>query len=133
MRTDRPLTTIETPSTARVFGGTSRGVPLSQPPTSQFAVQPCGDGDVVLLATGEIDLVAKEAFDESLRLALEATDRRLIVDLSGVEFMDSTALNSLVRAQSTMNDGARITLRGAKPSAKRVFEIAGLMNYFTVE
>ena len=56
------------------------------------------DGKLVLVAAGEIDLSNIEAFDEALTTATtEAVsgDQTLTVDLSGVEYLDSAAINAL--------------------------------------
>ena len=101
--------------------------------TPQFAVEQSGNGEVTVLATGDIDLLSKDAFNESLDRALEAADHKLVIDLSGVDFLDSTALNSLVRVHSTMRDGCELALRGAKANARRVLEVSGLAPFFVLE
>ncbi|MDP7701154.1 MULTISPECIES: STAS domain-containing protein [unclassified Mycobacterium] len=56
------------------------------------------DGELVLKATGEIDLSNIDAFDRALtKAATEAAggDRKLTVDLSAVEYLDSAAVNAL--------------------------------------
>jgi anti-anti-sigma factor len=57
-----------------------------------------GDGKLVLIAVGEIDLSNIDAFDQALSTATaEAAggDETLTVDLSGVEYLDSAAINAL--------------------------------------
>ncbi|MEV4319477.1 STAS domain-containing protein [Actinocrispum sp. NPDC049592] len=46
------------------------------------------DGTVVLLATGEIDMTNSDVLTE----AIEGTPGRVVVDLSGVEYIDSAGL-----------------------------------------
>jgi anti-anti-sigma factor len=56
------------------------------------------DGKLVLTAVGEIDLSNIDAFDQALSTATaEAAggDETLTVDLSGVEYLDSAAINAL--------------------------------------
>lgn len=56
------------------------------------------NGEPVLLAVGEIDLSNIDAFDRALTAAaIEAAggDRKLRVDLSAVEYLDSAAINAL--------------------------------------
>ncbi|MEA2484872.1 MAG: hypothetical protein QOC55_2819, partial [Thermoleophilaceae bacterium] len=57
------------------------------------------EGGLVLTATGEIDLSNVEPFSQALITAVadaDSTDeQRLVVDLSGVEYLDSAAVNVL--------------------------------------
>jgi anti-anti-sigma factor len=56
------------------------------------------DGELVLSATGEIDLSNIDAFDRALTAAAaEAAggDAQVTVDLSAVEYLDSAAINAL--------------------------------------
>jgi anti-anti-sigma factor len=56
------------------------------------------DGKLVLIAAGEIDLSNIEAFDHALSTATTEAVRSgasLTVDLSGVEYLDSSAINAL--------------------------------------
>ncbi|GFG50280.1 anti-anti-sigma factor [Mycolicibacterium agri] len=55
-----------------------------------------GDGTVVLTATGEIDLSNINVFTEALSAAARDNDgASLTVDLRGVEYLDSGAINVL--------------------------------------
>ena len=56
------------------------------------------DGKLVLTATGEIDLSNVDTFDDALTAAVTETaggGGTLTVDLSGVEYLDSAAVNVL--------------------------------------
>ena len=55
------------------------------------------DGASVLTATGEIDMSNVDAFADGRRGRRDAASRRrrLTVDLSGVEYLDSAAINAL--------------------------------------
>ena len=58
-----------------------------------FATGPGPDGAVVLAATGEIDMSNAEAFSAALTAGREqAADGTLVVDLTGVEYLDSAGL-----------------------------------------
>ena len=72
----------------------------SSEPPQRFGVSRIvlGDRTCVVVVAGEIDLVTAPAFRDALTAAVEdeSTDG-IVVDLSGVTFLDSTALNALVR------------------------------------
>jgi len=57
-----------------------------------------GDGKLVLIAAGEIDLSNIDAFNGALTAAITeagSSGALLTVDLSGVEYLDSAAINAL--------------------------------------
>jgi anti-anti-sigma factor len=53
---------------------------------------------VVVKAVGELDLHTAGVLDEALREAVAAQAPVIVVDLSGVDFMDSTGLSVIVAA-----------------------------------
>ncbi len=56
------------------------------------------DGKLVLIAVGEIDLSNIDVFDQALSTAMAeaaGSGETLTVDLSGVEYLDSAAINAL--------------------------------------
>jgi anti-anti-sigma factor len=87
------------------------------------------DGVLVLTATGEIDLSNVDTFDGALTTAVTETvagGGRLTVDLSGVEYLDSAAVNVLFPHA----DHIRLI---AHPFLIRVFTISGLAELADVE
>src|SRR5438270_9304764 len=54
-----------------------------------------GDEHVVALY-GELDIAGVEALDEELRRVAQTAVPRVVIDLSGLEFMDSTGLRCLL-------------------------------------
>ncbi len=88
---------------------------------------------VVLALIGELDLDTTPELDEQLR-KIGAEPRRLLIDLSGLEFMDSTGLGSIVRAQRFADsNGHRLTLRRGQHQVQRLFELTGVLERFTFE
>jgi anti-anti-sigma factor len=86
------------------------------------------DGTVVLIARGEIDLSNIVAFADALRDASSAPGdgAAFTVDLSGVEYLDSGAINAL------FGHADRIRLI-ANPILMPVLTICGLTDVATVE
>ena len=86
------------------------------------------DGAIVLRATGEIDLSNVDSFDEALGTAVtESSEAALLtVDLSGVEYLDSAAVNVL------FPHADRIRLI-AHPFLIRVFAVSGLSELAAIE
>ena len=84
-------------------------------------------GPVVVGVTGELDV----ATTPELRDCLAGVDGDVVVDLSGVTFMDSTALGALVSATNRSREqGATFTLRGESAFVHRLLKVAGLDDFF---
>ena len=78
----------------------------------------------VIAAIGDLDLSSVAALDAEVR-AVEATDvDQIIIDLSGVTFMDSTGLRLLVQADARSRaDSNRLRLVRGSRRVQRVFEL----------
>jgi anti-anti-sigma factor len=88
-----------------------------------------GDGNLVLIATGEIDLNNIEAFNQALTASTAsavATGARLTVDLTAVEYLDSAAINALY------NVADHIHLI-ANPVLMRSLAVSGLAELVIIE
>ena len=95
------------------------------PPEFHLAEQRV-DGRVVVAARGEIDLATVGALDAAVARALASDARDLWIDLTGVEFIDSTGLTAIVRAHKGLNDGRRLVVICPPGPARRAFEVSGL-------
>lgn len=89
------------------------------------------EGSATLVLVGEVDPHTTDQLDAAID---EALDRHLVLDLSGVTFIDSAGLRSMIRAQRLCEqvDGS-LVLRAPRPSTMRVLEITGLTDELTVE
>jgi len=84
-------------------------------------------GPVVVGVKGELDV----ATTPELRECLAGVDGDVVVDLSGVTFMDSTALGALVAATNRSREqGATLMLRGESAFVSRLLKVAGLGDFF---
>lgn len=78
----------------------------------------------VLPAAGEFDLSNSEAFEAAISQGLDGTPA-LVLDLTAVEYVDSTILGVLARQRTAA--GPRLQIVGPRsPKVRRVFEITGL-------
>ena len=90
------------------------------------------DGAVVIHVEGDLDVYRaprlKEVLDE-----LVAGGGRLILDLSGVHFIDSTALGVLVGAhQETQSNDGGFCLVVDDPFLLKIFHITGFDGVFSI-
>ncbi len=84
-------------------------------------------GRTIVAATGEVDVYTAPVLDEALSGVVSGGATRVVVDLSGVDFLDSTGLSVLVKALKRVRDadGSLDVVVTAERVAK-VFRITGL-------
>jgi anti-sigma B factor antagonist len=83
-------------------------------------------GDVAVVAlTGELDVAGASLLEHELdRIAADHDASSLVLDLSGLDFMDSTGLRLVVLAdERARSEGRRLVLVRGRPDVQRVFEI----------
>jgi anti-sigma B factor antagonist/stage II sporulation protein AA (anti-sigma F factor antagonist) len=80
----------------------------------------------VVALEGELDLAGVQAVQDEMRRVEAADARRIVVDLSGLEFMDSTGLRTMLQidARSRANGERVVFLRGGPP-VQRLFTTTG--------
>lgn len=88
------------------------------------------DGTIVLTIEGELDLASAPNLKWELAQALRGESVRAVLDMSGVTFIDSTALGVLVGAKRNLPPGSRMAIWGARPDVHAVFELTGLDTTF---
>jgi anti-sigma B factor antagonist len=83
-------------------------------------------------AVGDIDISSVAPLHAALELAAEPGSR-VIVDLSGVEFIDSSGIAALVRAvESSREFGSEFRIDAVNPWIRKIFEIVGLTEHFGI-
>ncbi|MFB7252989.1 STAS domain-containing protein [Streptomyces nojiriensis] len=90
------------------------------------------DGAVVLTLAGELDHDTAQPLRDALDEAL-APGRRLLVDMAGLGFCDSTGLNVLLNTRLAAQEaGAGLELAGLHGPVARMFRITGADGVFPV-
>jgi anti-sigma B factor antagonist len=89
---------------------------------------------IVLVLTGEIDLYTAPRLQAELTGALAAAGpARIVVDMSAVEFCDSTGMNVLLAAHRLAAErGGELVLAAPRPALRKILEVTGLQSVFTV-
>ncbi len=95
------------------------------------------DGVCVVKPVGDLDIVTSRELDEALS-RLRKTHKHLVLDLSGVEFMDTSSLAVIVGHWKSLEEAAgSLALAGARYQSTKSLWITGLADriplYQTVE
>lgn len=91
-------------------------------------------GDIPIVAvSGEVDVYSAPALKDNITELLQSGVTTLIVDLSGVAFLDSTGLGALVEARAATSDaGGSLPIVCSQERILKLFTITGLDGVFTI-
>jgi anti-sigma B factor antagonist len=109
-------------------------IQTSQPSSGGFGViqsQPDERTSVVALE-GELDLERAPALKWALVDSLDAGFKQIVVDLTQVRFMDSTALSVLVGVNKSLDVGARLAIVCVNTNVLKIFELSGMDGTFAI-
>jgi anti-sigma B factor antagonist len=100
---------------------------------SAAGATPERDRSNVLPLKGEIDLHVSPSVTASLNSMIEKKPQRLVVDLSGVSYIDSAGLAALIGAmQKVEGYGGKFLLAGLQETVRSIFEISRLDQVFQI-
>jgi anti-sigma B factor antagonist len=100
--------------------------PYNASEAHRLQVDPCPieDGIAVVRLRGEADLHTAPILREALNEAIEQTPRMLIVDMTGVTFIDSMMLGVLLSAtRRARPEGTDLRIVIDDPHVRRIFEL----------
>lgn len=102
--------------------------------TNQGIASTSSQGDVTVVEVhGDVDFSRSPELRQDLLRALESGPTKLVVDLSGVGYMDSSGVATLIEAlQAQHRAGRKMLLCGLQPRVRGIFEIARLTSVFTI-
>jgi stage II sporulation protein AA (anti-sigma F factor antagonist) len=92
-----------------------------------------GDGVRVVALTGELDFLSASDLGARLSDLRGQTGNAVVIDVSGLTFIDSTGLNVLVAGVQAIQATSSVVVAGASKHVSRVFEIVRLDETVRVE
>jgi anti-sigma B factor antagonist len=101
----------------------------------ELKVSSQSQGDQAIVSvSGEIDLYTAPRLQGELTAVLDGgRPVRVVVDMSGVEFCDSTGMNVLLAAMKRARDhGGGLDLASPRPAVRKILQVTGLDSVFTV-
>lgn len=92
----------------------------------------CGEELLVVVDEARLDAAISTAFKDRMRQALGEGGSLVALDLSRVDFMDSSGLGALIAVLKGMPHGRRLVLQGLRPNVERVLRLTRMDSVFTV-
>ncbi|MEZ0073710.1 anti-sigma B factor antagonist [Planotetraspora sp. GP83] len=90
-------------------------------------------GHAVMAVSGEIDLYTAPRLQSEFTRLLETGPDRVVIDMSGVEFCDSTGMNVLLSALKRLRErGGSLEVAAPRPAVRKILQVTGLDSVFTV-
>ncbi len=89
-------------------------------------------GNATIALTGRLDTVTSPELEAVLDEILPAT-KDLTFDLANLEFISSSGLRLVLRAQKTMNEQGAMRLKNVQDAVTEIFDITGFSDLLTIE
>jgi anti-anti-sigma factor len=112
-----------------VDGDGARSGPGREPAVADVREE---NGATVVRLSGELDLHNADDVRAALEQASANGSARIVVDLSAVEFLDSTVLGVFVQAHRRARGDASFRLASPGPEPRRILQVAGVETYLDV-
>jgi len=105
------------------------------PASEGFSAKVVGlDDDATVFLSGELDMASAPELTGVLDQIIAHGPQKVVLDFSGLSFIDSSGIAALVDAQHRLRDQQRwLSIHNAQRGAVRVFEIAGLVDHLRVQ
>lgn len=88
---------------------------------------------LVVTLTGDVDLHRSPELQQELVRVVERRPRRIVLDLAGVQYMDSSGVASLVKLLSSVRrQNIELKLCGLASRVRSIFEITRLDTVFDI-
>jgi anti-sigma B factor antagonist len=102
------------------------------PPAFRCDVTEAGSRIEIELA-GELDIYTSEVLRTRVGELGDIGGRHVVIDLAGVQFIDSSGLSALVHTLKHSKDSQGVvTLRRPSEQVRKLLEISGLSRLFTI-
>ncbi len=87
---------------------------------------------VVTVHEPRIDAAVAIGFKDKMRELTAGEAPHVVLDLSEVEFIDSSGLGAIVASMKQMGNGRKLHLAGLTPAVDRVFRLTRMASVFSI-
>ena len=100
---------------------------VPEPADFSVTTEPMGADGAIVAVTGELDMLTVPKLRDELNAVIERGVHRIVLDLTGVSFIDSVSLAAIVTVRRRLGEGGRVGVVIEEGSyAMLIFEIGGL-------
>lgn len=87
---------------------------------------------IVSVRGERIDAAVALEFKDAMRVQTEDGPKTVVLDLSEVQFIDSSGLGAIVAAMKNLGMDRKMALAGLTPTVQRVFQLTRMDSVFSV-
>lgn len=87
---------------------------------------------IVVPTVKRLDASVAPAFKQAVVKVVEAGERRILLDLSGVDFLDSSGLGAMVSILKALGTQGTLAVCGAKGAVSSLFKLTRMDKVFSV-
>ncbi|MGA9434098.1 MAG: STAS domain-containing protein [Roseobacter sp.] len=87
---------------------------------------------IVSVQDPRIDAAVAIEFKDAMRVETDSGPDLVVLDLSKVEFIDSSGLGAIVATMKSMGQSRKLALAGLSPNVERVFKLTRMDSVFSV-
>jgi len=98
----------------------------------QIATEHHPDALVVRVAEDRIDAAVAIRFKDAMRELAQDGPARVILDLTRVDFLDSSGLGAVVAVMKLLGPARKLELAGLTPTVEKVFRLTRMDQVFTI-
>lgn len=98
----------------------------------EFACEHRGSVTVLRALGSRIDAAGAIQFKDRLRAACDGVARRIVLDLSQVDFLDSSGLGAIVAVRRLLGEAHVLELAALTPPVARVFRLTRMDTVFVI-
>jgi anti-sigma B factor antagonist len=90
-------------------------------------------GTAIVAVSGEIDLYTAPQLQAEFARLISTSPQRVVIDMSEVEFCDSTGVNVLLSALKRLRErGGDLEVAAPRSAVRKILQVTGLDSVFTV-
>lgn len=87
---------------------------------------------IIHVKDSRIDAVCALEFKEAMHEAMAGLDRRIMLDLAEVDFIDSSGLGAVVAVRKLLGGDRPLELARLRPSVEKVFRLTRMDSVFPI-
>lgn len=87
---------------------------------------------VVSVLNNRIDAAVAIEFKDAMRASTDGGSETVVLDLSQVQFIDSSGLGAIVASMKHMGASRKLALAGLTPTVEKVFRLTRMDSVFSV-